>query len=894
MRKNKLRILMGVIFVCGFLCSTAVNAMGNKDTDKTAAKTESEQNIEKIVFEDSFEKDLQGWSGRASEVLKIVENNASDGKKSLQVSERTSTWNGPIKDITAVISPGKSYKIGLWFLYEEGPEKQDIMVSLERTLGSSKDYINIGGASVPRGDWTYIECQYSVPVTKNPAQYRLYVETKYKQDDQATKDDLIPFYIDDVRIIQLPPPRPAQVETDIPSFYTLFKDLPVGAAINSIDLDSTKLHNGLLRHFNVFVYENEMKPESLQPAEGRFVFEKADALVSFAQKQKVKLRGHTLVWHNQTPKWFFQDSQNPGAAASKDLLFSRMENHIKTIVGRYKGKIDSWDVVNEVIEDNGNLRNSAYLKIAGSDEYIRNAFKWAREADPAAKLFINDYNIEFRGPKQDALYNLVKTLKAEGVPIDGVGLQAHINVGFPTVNDIRNAIRRFASLGVKVQITELDVSIYGSGSEPKKEADREILLEQAYKYRDLFKMFQEEAAAGNLDMVVLWGLSDDRTWLNNFPVPGRTDYPLLFGKDLRAKPAYWAIVNPDKLPIGIKNIIAYQNESLNPADPIYSYINSTPIVDQKGITYGSFKATWNGRSVMVLATVLDNSPDAGDAVTMYLEPKNRRLEKKSDELISISVPRSKATQDSGSEYTVFAEIPFTPKLESKVGFDIKIQNGSAKGISMQSWNDFTNNQEKGTVNYGTLSMKQMPRTLDVKRGSITFSRNKDPIWDTIEPIPMTVKTMGVTEEGSTFKVLWDENYLYVLMEIKDELLSDKNSNPWEQDSVEVFIDQNNGKTTSYEADDAQYRVNYRNVKSFNGGDEERFQSISRIVLGGYWVQMAVPFTHIKPEAGLILGFDVQINEADATGSRIGIRNWHNDTNLGYKDPSGLGIVKLVE
>jgi endo-1,4-beta-xylanase len=191
-------------------------------------------------------------------------------------------------------------------------------------------------------------------------------------------------------------------------------------------------------------------------------------------------------------------------------------------------------------------------------------------------------------------------------------------------------------------------------------------------------------------------------------------------------------------------------------------------------------------------------------------------------------------------------------------------------------------------------MKQMPRTLDVKRGSITFSRNKDPIWDTIEPIPMTVKTMGVTEEGSTFKVLWDENYLYVLMEVKDELLSDKNSNPWEQDSVEVFIDQNNGKTTSYEADDAQYRVNYRNVKSFNGGDEERFQSISRIVLGGYWVQTAVPFTHIKPETGLLLGFDVQINEADATGSRIGIRNWHNVTNLGYKDPSGLGIVKLVE
>lgn len=894
MKNRRYKMMFTTLILIGLLFPFAITAMGNKEKTAVSAKPEEAQTVEKFVFEESFEQPLQGWAGRASETLSVAEDKAVEGKRSLLISNRTSTWNGPIRDMTSLLLPGKTYKIGLWLLFEEGPEKQDFMVSLERSLGSSQDYINIGGASVPRGYWTYIECVYTIPVTKNPSKYRLYIETKYKQDDQATQDDLIPFYLDGVSIMQLPPPKPPKVETDIPAFYSFFNKLPIGAAITSADLDSTKLHNGLLRHFNAFVYENEMKSESMQPVEGRFVFDKADALVAFAQKQNVKLRGHTLVWHNQYPKWFFSDPSDPMQLPSKELLFSRMESHIKTIVGRYKGKVDSWDVVNEVLDDSGNLRNSQYLKIAGSDEYIRKAFQWAREADPNAKLFINDYNIEYTGPKQDGLYNLVKTLREDGVPIDGVGLQAHINIGFPTVNDIRNAIRRFASLGVKVQITELDMSIYGSGSEPKKEADREILLEQAYKYRDLFAMFQEEALAGNLDMVVLWGLSDDRTWLNNFPVPGRTDYPLLFGKDLRAKPAYWAIVDPEKLPIGIKNATAYKAESFDLSNPVWSYIKAIPILDQKGLSYGSYKTLWNDHSVVVQVTVSDDSPNASDAVKLYLEPKNRRQEKKSEELVVLAVSRDKALRNTDSEYTILVELPFVPKLEAKVGFDLQIVNVSSKGTSVQSWNDFTNNQEGSTVNLGSLTMKQMPRTLDVKRGTITVSRVKDPLWDTVEPVPIMVKTMGITNEGCQFKVLWDDNYLYVLMEVKDDLLSDKNNNPWEQDSVEVFFDQNNGKTTSYEADDAQYRVNFRNIKSFNGGDEERFISSSRVIFGGYWVQMAVPFTHIKPEPGTLIGFDVQINEADASGSRIGICNWQNDTNMGYKDPSGFGIVRLIE
>ncbi|MCX7656945.1 MAG: carbohydrate binding domain-containing protein, partial [Treponemataceae bacterium] len=271
-------------------------ALGRKEHAQPSAKPADEVLSEKIVFEESFEGSLVGWTGRASETVSIKEGPAAEGKKYLEVSNRKSTWNGPIRDVSPVLKAGQSYRIGLWIKFDEGPAGQNFTISLERTLGGSKDYFNLGGGRVPKGEWTYLETSYTVPVTKAEVQYRLYVETPYKADEQATADDLISFALDAVQIVQLPPPRPPQVETDIPAFHTLFTNLPIGAAINSGDLDTSKIHYGLLRHFNAFVYENEMKQDALQPAEGRFVFDKADALVSFAQKQKIKLRGHTLLW----------------------------------------------------------------------------------------------------------------------------------------------------------------------------------------------------------------------------------------------------------------------------------------------------------------------------------------------------------------------------------------------------------------------------------------------------------------------------------------------------------------------------------------------------------------------------------------------------------------------
>lgn len=249
----------------------------------------------------------------------------------------------------------------------------------------------------------------------------------------------------------------AQSNVNVASLAEVYKDyFAIGAAINQNTIVSGK--ELLINHFNSLTAENEMKPENLQPKENQFTFEVADQFVTFAEQHNKKMRGHTLVWHNQTPDWMFTNPD--GSEASRELLLQRMQHHISTVVNRYKGKIYSWDVVNEVIDDNQDLfyRESKWLKLVGED-FIEKAFRYTHEADPNALLFYNDYN-ECFPEKRDKIYQLVKSLKDKGVPIHGVGMQGHWNLSKPSLDDIRAAIEKYASLGLQIQVTELDVSVF--------------------------------------------------------------------------------------------------------------------------------------------------------------------------------------------------------------------------------------------------------------------------------------------------------------------------------------------------------------------------------------------------------------------------------------------------
>ncbi|MDQ0255910.1 endo-1,4-beta-xylanase [Evansella vedderi] len=327
---------------------------------------------------------------------------------------------------------------------------------------------------------------------------------------------------------------------NVPSLHSIYKDyFPIGAAVNSTTLHSDK--DLLAKHFNSLTAENEMKFENLQPKENEFTFDKADEMLNFASDNNMKFRGHTLVWHNQTPEWVF--TENDGSTVTRENLLNRMENHISTVMGRYKGRIYSWDVVNEAISDESSefLRKSNWLEIIGED-FISKAFEMAHKTDPAAALFYNDYN-ESNPEKREKIYRLVKSLVEREVPIHGVGLQAHWNVSQPSIDHIREAIERYASLGMQIQITEMDVSAFDwddRRTDLTKPTEKMAEM-QTRRFEEFFQLFREYKEI--ITSVTFWGISDSYTWLNDFPVKGRKNWPFVLDEKGEPKESFWKIID---------------------------------------------------------------------------------------------------------------------------------------------------------------------------------------------------------------------------------------------------------------------------------------------------------------------------------------------------------------
>ncbi|MEO5594087.1 MAG: endo-1,4-beta-xylanase [Chitinophagaceae bacterium] len=302
----------------------------------------------------------------------------------------------------------------------------------------------------------------------------------------------------------------------------------------------------VLQQFNSITPENAMKMGPIHPKENEYNWKDADSIVAFAQRHHIKIRGHNLCWHNQTPKWLFVDSA--GNTVTKEVLLQRLKEHITTVVSRYKGIIYAWDVVNEAISDKPGeyFRNSIWYQVCGED-FVAKAFEYAHAADPQALLFYNDYN-EINASKREKIYKMVKGLKDAGVPIHGLGLQGHWAVNEPSEGQLDSTIGRFAQLGLQLQVTELDISVYPKehNARERKEEDNNAVFTgekermQVEMYNRCFKIFRKYKDV--LSGVTFWNISDRSSWLDNFPVRGRKDYPLLFDKNLLPKKAFWELV----------------------------------------------------------------------------------------------------------------------------------------------------------------------------------------------------------------------------------------------------------------------------------------------------------------------------------------------------------------
>lgn len=340
----------------------------------------------------------------------------------------------------------------------------------------------------------------------------------------------------------------AQPEPEVTVKSVFSPEFLIGAAVNVNQMNGTDSIGAEIvkKHFNSIVAENCMKSEEIHPEQNRYNWEDADRLVNFGEDNDMAVIGHNLIWHSQLAPWFPLDEN--GNQVSADTLKARMRDHIYAVVGRYKGKIKGWDVVNEAILEDGSYRKSPFYEILG-EEFIPLAFQYAHEADPDVELYINDYAMN-RPEKRDKYVSLVKDLKNRGLKIDGIGMQGHMGMDYPDMKEFEESIEAFASTGCKVMITEWDMSALptinrGANVSDKVEYEKQLnpypdgLPEDIaavwnQRMEDFFELFLKHS--DKISRVTLWGVSDGDSWKNDWPMKGRKEYPLLFDRNYELKP----------------------------------------------------------------------------------------------------------------------------------------------------------------------------------------------------------------------------------------------------------------------------------------------------------------------------------------------------------------------
>ena len=544
-------------------------------------------------FEDGL---LDGWSGRGTATLTNTAVSAitpqtgspNGDTNALYVANRTAQWNGAQISVFNKMYVGSQYSISLWVM---SPSGDSLNLSLQSTLTTNgtaaTSFPSIMSITAPAGQWVHIMVpRYTLSNAYDPSQGSvfLYVQANFTESGAAAEK---PFYISNFQLTFLPP---LQIQQNIASIYQTLADFfPVGAEVDSSDLLGP--HEQLLvKHFDSIVSGNDMKWQFTEPTENTFTFTTADTEVALATKNNMKVRGHNLVWATgaETPAWVFleEDGTTPLSSsnpADVQLLTQRIQNHIKNVVQHFGTAVYVWDVVNEPLDPSQTdcLAHGPFYQVLGP-QYINVALEAARQyAPPGTELFINDYSLTDQN-RLTCLIKLIRTLHHEQVPLDGVGHEMHTHIDFQSASDV---YRSFLTLHrhfhwLRQQVTELDMSVYLSSDNTSDYSANDgtvpdsIIAEQGWLYKDYFEVFKGLARRHLLEAVTFWGIADDDTWLDSFPI-ARLDEPLPFDQLLQAKPAYWGIVDPTQLP-GFGMTLALTGQSGSPQSESFTITATNP------------------------------------------------------------------------------------------------------------------------------------------------------------------------------------------------------------------------------------------------------------------------------------------------------------------------------
>lgn len=837
--------------------------------------------------------------------------------------------------------------------YKDAPEEQRevcfgpyVTVEGERTYwGSYSSGVLDNGCSkkIPAGKWVKFEGSFN-PKFEGEADELIIRILEQGTDNGSGAGIKGKYYVTGVSIHEVKKPI-KEIEWDIPNLKDTVSsndkgigtDAYTGALLTVSDLSDQPLMDLVQKHFNAVTFENEMKMDAMfgyhdnnnsAPGFDTITWTRADGTemkdykvpqLDYSRADKIldalkewntnhpdsviKVRGHVLVWHSQAPEWFFHedwDINKPDASA--EVMDARQEWYIKTVLEHYtgdsspyKGMFYGWDVVNEAVSDSsGDYRHedekSSWWRVYKSEDFIVNAFRYANHYAPSdLELYYNDYN-ECMGNKVSGIEKLLREVKShetdEKLPtrIDAMGMQSHHTISSPTVSQIRDAAVRYGKIVGKIQLTELDLKASDDFDGTDATLQNEY-TKQAYRYKEIYDVMREVDAMEDIDVngITVWGVIDGNSWLqDSSDVGGGADgskkqVPLLFDDDYKAKPSFYAFVNADKLEPYIRSITVMQAADDNPYANGKSY-------EIQGIN-AKFIPVWSDTELKVQVTVPDTTVDAGDEVTLYID-----WDKSASENAAITTVKMTRAECQAQEDGYIAEFALPRECRTAMNFSMDVvvsDNGKT-----YAFNDMTMSQGTSSKYFATAITKPYMTIAQVGNGIIAVDGQKETVWDQAKDVQLQIRT-GTTTAAVTAKLLWDEQYLYVLADVTDAALDKTSSETHEQDSLEVFIDENNHKSDSYEDDDKQYRINYENAQSFSGPNcnEENVVSAAVVTDKGYLIEAAFKWTEIAPAVGDTIGVELQINDAEG-GKRIGTVSWYDESGQGWSSPGVFGTATL--
>lgn len=920
---------------------------------------------ENIIDNGDFSnQDFSSWSaskGDATITAEPVENGADIGVTTCGAITRSQdpskSYECFAQDITEKVSEGEEYEFSFWAKLSDDYNKE--LKDSQKTVQFQPYYENgdgkqeydttglISGTSaqiLEAGKWTKFEGTYKIPSGAKKVVIRILEQGDWQEPGSCIMGK---YYVANVSMKKITKPKP-EIEENIPDWKasvteSLGNGSIAGTAIMSSEISDDTLMALVKKHFNAVTFGNELKPDALfnyqigQSVDSTTItfqgkelkvpvvndkqenldFSRADAMLdkilewnNANPNNKIRVRGHVLVWHSQTPEWFFHEDYDVAKPyADKETMNRRLEWFIfsvfdhyfgKAANGKYDGLFYGWDVVNEAV--NGNTyrddkvisdasdtstsdtrhgSNSMWWRVYKSNEFIINAFKYANKYAPNdVELYYNDFG-ETDNTKCEGIVKLINDVKsADGTRLDAFGMQAHYNVDGFSAAQFKSVAKKYAQAAGKVQLTELDFKASSTydGTAATRESE---YTKMAYCHKNLYeaiKALKEEGA--NVSGITVWGVIEPNSWLHSQSnlgggASGSAQCPLLFDGNYKAKPAYWAYVDATKLQPAIQKVTITEAKDGNIAGETYT-------IDQ-GAVQAEFIPVWDADGLTVQVKVKDTTVNDADAVTVYVDPDNSASDITPHK---VTVARTAAAAIAGGYQATVKVSMKNLKVAQQISLDVVVNNDGKTG----SFNDLTGKQESSSKYYAVATMK--PGIEKIPYGTISVDADADAAWGNAVNIPLTINKGS--EASANAKVLWDDDNLYVYATIKDAVLDKTGAQTHEQDSLEVFIDEDNGKTASYGEDDKQYRINYNNEQSFNGKKclAENVKSATKTIDGGYVVEAAFKWTDIKPANGTKIGLEFQINDAK-DGKRIGTLSWYDETGMGWSGSNVYGTVELT-